>query len=486
MRQDEREFDIGIYINGIRKDTVKSDATKKDLDRFMEICKIVKAEMESIDAEEMKEESALERQRKMLLGLDKEVGYYKNKIREILGKKGLTAEWFPTWYKAIEDGIYNEIYGFAGISEWIQGTTEELANSSSCKIIGENIFFLINGELELQPQKISEERRERLKETLLLTDPMKDRAAPYHELYLSNGSRVTIFNDNGLAKYGQDCLVFRKYHVNVFTFEEQASRHTIPYEAIPFFKYMVRCGFNVVFTGPVRSAKTTLLTTYQSYEKPKLEGLLIESDPEIPLHKIMPNSPIMQLVPSDKNMDIVISTAKRSDAAYLLIGEAREGRVLNIAIEAANMGTKRSKLSFHNTETTDFCYDVAEKITRDCGGDLGAYMIKASKSFHYIINMFSLPTDLSQKRLKGIWEVRYDNDTMEITMRQICKYRIKTDDWEWKFDIGTDKEEIGLEEDPEAIELFKDTLKELEKKQPYQGNHVFIPPYIKVMGIGRK
>ncbi len=486
MHLPEKEFDLSQLIDSVRKGNIKSDGTKRDLDQFMKLCELVKAQMEKNDAEEMKEVSALEIQKRALLGLDKEVGFYKEKIREILSKNSLMSSWYPPWYKSLEDGVYDETYGFAGVTEWIQGATEELANSSSCKIIGENIYFLINGTLVLQQQKISTERRKLLKETLLLTDPTKDRSAPYHELYLTDGTRVTIFNDNGVSKKNRDCIVFRKYFVNNYTLEEQARRHTIPEKAIPLIRSMVHIGFNICIIGPVRCAKSTLLATLQSEEKPELEGLQIETDPELDETKLKPGSPIMELVPSEENMPYVIATAKRSDAAYVLIGEARTGTMLKICVEAANMGTRHSKLTFHSTDAIDAAYDMAEMITRECGGDIASYMIKVAKSFHYIIQMFSLPKDVSKKRMKGIWEMRYDNENLEITMRQICKYNIKSDDWEWKYDLGPDKEEIGYEEDPEALELFMNTLKELEAENSYLGNHVFIPPYIKVMGIGGK
>ena len=286
---------------------------------------------------------------------------------------------------------------------------------------------------------------------------------------------------NGMTKKGQDCIVLRKYTVNVFTFEKQAELHTIPEESIPLFKSLVAIHVNIAFTGPVRCAKTTFLTTYQSYENPRKEGVMIEKDPEIPLHIIMPDAPIMQFVPSEENVDAVISYTKRSDARYVILGEAKDGKYLNLAVEAANMGTLSSKVTFHSSVTKNFVYDVAVKIVRDCGGDLTATMINVAQSFHYVANFFSLPEDESQKRLKGLWEIRFNEETLEITMHQICKYRVLEDDWVWTYDIGEDKKEIGMEENWKAFQDFDRQLQFLAEKYPNKEKHVFKSPYMQVM-----
>lgn len=478
--EQSQDFDVANFIDNRNLQSEDKDIPG-DMESFVTLWEEIKVRLDEIDSLELTEVAALKRKRDAILGEKNEVEYYKGKIKEILNETGQKRAWHPSWYSSIEDAIYNEILGFAGINEWIQGKTEALKNSSSCKIIGERIYFLINGIPMLQPQKISAQRRGQLREALLLPDPTQNRAESYHEVYLNNGIRVAIYNDNGMTKKGQDCIVLRKYTVNVFTFEKQAELHTIPEESIPLFKSMVPMGINIAFTGPVRSAKTTFLTTYQSYENPQKEGLMIEKDPEIPLHEIMPDAPIMQFVPSDKNVDAVIAYAKRSDSQYVILGEAKDGIYLNLAVEAANMGTLSSKLSFHSSVTKDFVYDVAVKIIRDCGGELMATMIKVAKSFHYVANFFSLPGNESQKRLKGLWEVRFNEETLEITMHQICKYDVLKDDWVWAYDIGGDKKELGAEENREAFQEFDKQLKYLSERYPNKENHVFKSPYMQIL-----
>lgn len=475
----EKEFDIGECLEQC-SDVVNSGSQCHDKERFNLICKEVKDLLDNLDADEGNGETALERQRRAIIGEEKAVQFYKSKILDIVREKGYSKIWYPPWYESMEDAIYCETLGFAGITPWIEGRREEYRNSSSCKLIGDRVYYLINGRQQLQPVKISADRRMQLRAALLLPDPQKRRADPYHEVYLNDGTRVTMFGDNGMAKKNQDCIIFRKFFVKTYTFEEQAKRHTIPEYSIELFKNMIRIGFNVVFIGAVRTSKTTFLTTWQSYEDQCLEGVQLEKDPEIPLHEIMPEAPIMQLVPDDEHFETVITQIMRSDADYINIAEAREGRSLYIGVKAANKGTRHQKMTFHSTDPIDFCYDVADEILKIYGGDLASSIIKVAKSFQYLFQFVQL-SDKSKKRLKGIWEVRYDRRTREITMHNICRYRYETDDWVWSYDIGKDKFEIGAEEDMESMKNFDRLLKTLAEKYPDPEEHEYHPAYGKLL-----
>jgi pilus assembly protein CpaF len=239
---------------------------------------------------------------------------------------------------------------------------------------------------------------------------------------------------------------------------------------------MVKIGFNVAFIGPVRSAKTTFLTTWQSYEDESLEGVMVETDPEIPLHTIMPAAPIMQFVPREEDFDGVIKRILRSDADYIIMAEARDGAALHTAVKAANKGTRRVKITFHTGDALDFCYDVADEIYKLHKGDLGSHITKVAKSFQYLFQFIQLP-DKSKKRLKAIWEIRYDPLLRRIRMYRICKYDHASDLWSWANTLGKDKEEFALEEDPGAFLDFRRLLAELSRTSPMREDSEYIPHY---------
>lgn len=481
-----KEFEVFGYMEDRKPmlHNLKGRETKEDI-IFLRTCAIVDQRLKQVEEEESTGQSSLilDRQKKAIQGFQEEVSYYKDKIRDIIQKEGFGNCPYPPWYDSLEDAVYHENLGYAGLSEWIEGRSAKLLVSSSAKVIGERIYFLIDGKMVLQPQKISKERRIQLRRALLLATPEKREGDFYHEVYLQDGTRVTIYNE-GLAKNGQDCIVFRKFFVQNFTFEEQAKRHTIPLESIPLFKSMVRIGYNIACIGAVKTTKTTFLTTWQSYENPVLEGVMVESDPEIPLHVIMPEAVIMQFVPRDEDLPFVVKKIMRSDADYIIMAEARDGIALNTAVKAANKGTKRVKITFHTTDALDFCYDVADEIVMIQGGDLGTQITKVAKSFHYLFQFIQL-ADKSKKRLKAIWEIRYDLNTRQITMHQLCKYNYEKDDWSWAYHLGEDKVAIGYEEDTEALHIFKNELKSLALKFPIEGESTYVPSYDHLIRGGR-
>lgn len=473
-----RKFDLIESLGRKEKHGLNAE---NEQDHFQEICRIVKAELDQMEEMERQDPGViLERQKNAILGHAQETAYYKSKIADIIRKLGHGGEWYPGWYMDLADAIYHETMGYAGLAVWIEARTPELQRSSSAKIIGERVYFMMNGHLVLQPQTFSEERRLQLHNALLLATPEKRRKDTYHEVYLSDGTRVTMYNE-GMAKKGQSSIVFRKFFVNDYTFEKQAELHTIPAEAIPLFSAMVRVGYNVAFIGPVRSAKTTFLTTWQAHEDPSLEGVMVESDPEIPLHQIMPDAPIMQFVPQDDEFPLAIKRIMRSDADYIIMAEARDGVALNTAVQAANKGTRRVKMTFHTTDAMDFCFDVANEIIKVYGGDLGSCITKVAKSFHFIFQFYQLQ-DKSQKRLKAIWEIQYSPSDRTVRMNQICQYNQQYDDWAWSAEMAIDKYEIGKEENAQALADMQLCLKKLADEKPIEGDHIFTPFYSKLIG----
>jgi len=430
--------------------------TESDIElNFLQLCEKVR---EMFDDEWQRETSnlstLLEIQKRAIIGFDKEASFFKDKIQSYLNLTGQTAALYPSWYSTLTEAIYHQNWGMAGMAEWF---TDEFSNSSSAKIIGDRIYFMKDGRMVLMKQRINRERREQFVRALMLRTPEERMDKDFHELYLLDGTRITVYNDN-LTKKDQDSVIFRRYIVPEYSFEEQARRHTIPEEAIPLFRDMVKIGYNTAFVGAVRSAKSTFLSTWQSYEKPELEGVLIETDPEIPLHKIMEKSPIIQIVADNERLANISKNLMRSDADYFILAEARDGVALDMAVRIANKGSRRMKMTFHCSDPLDFCYDVAVEIARQYSVDLNSTMKKVAKSFHYIFHFVQLQ-DKSCKRLKGIYEICPGDVISGVSVKQICKYNYESDSWSFFWHLGEDKREIGHEEDSEAFEHFEKTLR---------------------------
>ncbi len=472
-------FYIDKYIEGKQAHKKRESSANHKSDSlynsFQNICTEIRDffmnDWESIEGRANEaSDKLLEYQKKAIIGYQKEVNFFKGKTNEYIKRNGLQSHWYPAWYKDLISAIFHENWGIAGLANW-----KEMKNSTSAKIIGERIYFLMNGKMVLQEQTISRERFSQLRKALLLRNPEIRLDEKYAEVYMLDGTRITIF-DEGLGK--EPTIVFRKYIVQNFTFEEQASRGTIPYEVIPMLKAKINVGYNINFIGPVRSGKTTFLETWQSYEDPSLEGIMVETDPEISLHKIMPKAPIIQIVADGNKLKNIIKPLMRADGDYLIMAEARDAVALYIALKATTKGTRRVKSTFHSSDATDFVYDAANDIVQEFGGDLWATVIKLAKGYHYLYEFVQIK-DKSRKRLKGIYEIRFNQSQLTVSVHQIMKYNFQTDDWSYKFDVGEDKEEIALQEDYESYKIFRNELKKLAEKKPMKGEHVTVPAYFR-------
>jgi pilus assembly protein CpaF len=420
---------------------------------FEMLCKLINRDfLREWDEQKDNMRATLDIQKNAIIGYKREVSFFKNKIIELLKNYGKPTD-FPDWYESLEDGIYHENWGLAGIAEWF---SDGYKGSSSAKVIGDRIYFMEGGKMRLKRQRISKERREQLVRALLLLTPEERLDKNFHELYMLDGTRVTIFGGS-MVKEGQDVIIFRRYIIPAYTFEEQVGRGTIPGEAVPLFKAMVALGYNVAFTGAVRTAKTTFLSTWQSYEDKSLEGVMVETDPEIPLHKLMPEAPVVQVIADNDRLSSIIKNLLRSDADYMIMAEAREGAALDVAVKLACKGTRRVKITYHTREPLNFPYDVASEIVASQGGDVNFMSRKVASSFDYIFHFIQLK-DKNKKKLKSIHELSYDRNTDKISMKLLCEYDHLSDKWKWRNIISSDKQKAALEEDVTVFEDFANML----------------------------
>lgn len=438
---------------------------EKKYNAFFSVC----AEVQQYMQKKMEEDSEkwLETQKNAILGHPKEVQVYMDHIDEYLTRKNKKSIETPYWYDNLIEGVFHENWGLAGLQEWIKNP-----NSSSCKVIQPRIYFLENGVQQLKPQSLSKNRYERLKKALLLSDTSKRMNDPYQEVYMLDGTRIEIYNNTK-----QGTIIFRKYVIKSFRFENLARLKSIDPLCIPMLEAMVACGFNVNMIGPVRSGKTTFLTTYQSYERPELEGVLLETDPEIPLHDIMPKSPIIQMIADNEELDGILKPLMRSDGDYLIMGEARDGRALRQMLMITKKGTRRVKGTFHTGFAEDFCYDIAQEIVNIYGGDVRSYMIQAAKGFNFLFEFASSSENRGEKKLKGIHEICLDMETLMVSTNQICRYNLETKDWEYNGSLSERTLQLGLEEDENAIVVFQDSLIRLAKEKPMTINPQRISPF---------
>ena len=471
----EKAFSLEEYLSR----TLQSDEEEKSdpMERFRQICGVIEKEFDKEwdETDDLAKNRKLEREKKAIMGFSEETEFYKEKIREILREKKLEKSWYPDWYPSLSEGIFAEVYGLSGLAPWAYDMDEKYKDSSSAKLIGDRLYCLIDGKSRLQPQRIPKRRREQLKRTLLLATPYERLEYGFHEVYLHNGIRITIYSGDR-TKEDQDIMVFRKYILKELTFENLAALGTIPGEAIPLFLKMVEIGFNVLFAGQVRSGKTTFMQVWQSYEDPSLEGLAVATDPETPWHKIMPKAPVMQLVADGQRLSSITKSLLRGDNDYILLEEMRDSAAFRLALDITSTGTRRSKGTIHDNDCINVPYKMASAICGTFGGNMRPLISQVYKNFDYVFELSQVPSDKSKKVLLGIWEYDYDMEEDRVSARRICAYDFENGKWSWN---GSSCEE-KLKKYPEQRELIKEMehmLKKLSEGNLLKGNPKVYPAY---------
>lgn len=439
------EFYIDQYLLNIGNISIEGGLKQE---KFEKVCELVREKLDDewgITDDKYKD-NKLEREKRAIIGYEKETKYYKEKIREIIIRWKITDLWYPPWHIDLYDAIFHEVFGISGLAPWAYDTLDKYKNSSSAKLIGDKLYCLIGGKTELQPQRIGKRRRKQLMRSLLLATPFENTNKGFHEVYLHNGIRITIYSGEK-TKENEEIIVFRKYLIKRMSFENMVELNTIPKEAVEVFRLMIKIGYNVLFAGPVRSGKTTFLQSWQMNEDSNLEGLVIATDPETPWHKLMPDAPIMQLIADGNELEMITKSILRGDNDYVVLEEMRDGLAYNIALEITSSGTKRCKATIHDNDAYNIPLKMASKIKSKYGGNIKDLVGQVFMNFDIVIELIQVPDNRSQKRMIGIKEYYYDVVNDQVYINPICKYDMKSEKWIWNnklYNDGCDRDTIEL------------------------------------------
>ena len=114
----------------------------KTFEDFFALCDTVEEifEKEWKSAQEWEKQEKLEKEKRAIMGYEEDINFYKERIRQVLEKQ-LTKDSIscPPWYQTLEDGIFAELYGLAGLDPWAYDRSLEYKKSSSAKLIGEHL-----------------------------------------------------------------------------------------------------------------------------------------------------------------------------------------------------------------------------------------------------------------------------------------------------------------------------------------------------------
>ncbi len=481
MQRTYPEFFIDRFISGHAK---ASGGTDAGISKFCEVCERVKAYIDTFfrnisESNEMTQFADL--QKKAIIGERDAVKKITAKIVDALTVLNLLAADYPNYYRNLPDAVFSELYGLSILAPWANDYTEEYRKSSSAKIIGDKLYCLINGKSELQPRRISRDRRAQLRHALLLAYPKERADLGHNEVYLNREDgghiRATLLGGDYTPE-SLDVMVFRKYLISdpdELSFEALASKGTFPKECCELFRNLVAIGPNIFFCGEVRSGKSTFLQVWQHYEDPSLEGTTVSSDEETDYAKIT-NGPLVQIIADEQKLEQVEKSLKRLDSNYIILSEVRGAAEYRFFLGITNMGTRRCKCTIHDNNAINFPYKMATEIITCYGGNQEATISQLYSNIDFVFELQEVPSERSKKRLMGIVELRYDPVSDLCSAHRICKYDPKTDSWKWKADIGENIRSLASGY-PGAYEKIRSLLAAFEMKNPLEGETVVFPAY---------
>ncbi len=471
----EEKFNLTEYLS--RSGSSGQEESHRD-QAFQGVLEFVKSKLDAEweHADDEVRGFRLEKETRAMIGYEEEVSFYKEKIRGILMEHRMTACVFPTWFSDLTEAIFAELYGLSGLAPWAYDMLPKYRSSSSAKLIGSRMYCLIDGKSELQPQRIPDDRREKLKRTLLMAAPEERVEYGFHEVYLRNGIRVTIYSGKR-TKAGQDVIVMRKYLMKEnLDFQDLVRLKTIPPGAPELFACMVKLGFNVMFAGEVRSGKTTLLQIWQKCENPLLEGLAVASDPETPWHEIMPEAPLMQLLAEGDELLAMMKSILRGDNDYVLLEEMRDAYAYRMFLDILSTGTRRSKATIHDNDAVSAAYKIASKIREKFGGNLDDLIAQVYQNIDYVFECCQDPENRAHKIVTGIVELSYDVEKDQVSAVKICEYDFSQQNWRWKARISPSILE-KMKSQTKGAEEMRHLLKELEEISAMEQGRVLFPAY---------
>ena len=384
------------------------------------------------------------RERDALIGREYAVKFYLEHIKEIIIENNLENGKWPKHYKNLEQAVFAENWGFAGMNPWIFEDNEKYKSSTSAKIIDARIYCMVGNKLKLQSQKISKENRERIIKTLLwnfedLENSEKNikKKLDVHKIEIGNGIDIVIFPSSINDRVqGQDMMVFKKVSNRALSFSELANLNVIPTEGIAFFESIIEKGENVIFSGSIGSGKSTFLRSWQRCEENDWSGVSLSTSKATPWHKISPKAPIMEIIADKDELEAISKILlKDCNVDYVIAENLNEIEVFKFILELLCAGMKRSKITIHDNNPSKLPYTLARKLHLEYGGDFDEIVEQIFLSFDYIFE-FCRKTEKntnSKERniLNKIYKTYYNDEKKAWELALICEFDREENIWRW-------------------------------------------------------
>ena len=407
-----------------------------------------------------------------IMGDPKAVSFFLKEIEKYLQINPFSGE-IPPVYRSPSEAFFQEWKGFGPAYRWF--TDPRYAESVGMQIIGTRIFVKEKGfyfPFEYQFRNL--DRVQQLIRGLMLNDERVDisESNPEAELKMNDPLwpgrfiRLAIWT-NPRVWDEFPTITCRRQIIEYLTLEDQAGTGSIPHEAIPMLRQLIRTFRNTVIAGPIESGKSTFANTVVgeqiSAAKQNLGVVMIEKHPESIIPYVFPGHRIIPVRAIDSELLDVGIKALRMDANIIYMTEMRNLE-WNFFLWAGAKGFDGICGTFHTVDPEDIPYQAALSVNTERRGPIRAYLIEALRACELVFIMNS--HEDGKKRLERVSEIIYDE--LERTVYSVDLMRWNDDLKRWQYHDGVSLDMIARMEkkNRSAAKAFMEELKRLSSSNP--------------------
>ncbi|MBA2176828.1 Flp pilus assembly complex ATPase component TadA [Halobacillus locisalis] len=452
-------FNLNEYMNENQKVQNETAKTKLQSYSFKEVASMVKEHFhekykdDGFSDDEKQKRQEIEHE--AMLGDSQAETFLMNEINEFVREEQIVDVSYPVFFESLTHAIFHEIYRFGVFYKW-----QTFPNSPSAFIQGKEIWFKVDGEPVKQEEEFeSDDYVDEIIRNLAASNKglKLNVDNPQEEVEMKDGTRVTIIiNPRSLVK----TIVFRRFTVQNFSFEKQASLGTIAREDLQLFKLLSRAQLNTVVAGKVESGKSTLLKTIYGERDPKKVAILIENKPESYLKRDFPERLVHDFYTYGTDINDVMRIALRVDHDYIIVQEVR-GFEAEGAIGGTERGAEGLLMTYHITNPEQTPIQLAQHIVDVYPNRVLKNEIRRIAK-HLDLGMIMKTYKGNQKRVTAIYEICYSFEDDSAWINYLMWYNEKTGKWEYNANISEQLKSRLYEGDEH---IHDGILNHLEKRQ---------------------
>ncbi|MGE8081336.1 ATPase, T2SS/T4P/T4SS family [Peribacillus loiseleuriae] len=465
---EEKPFELAKWVagetNGNSSESIEYDYKKKK--EFKDICKIIKADLDRVIDIEIGEKNTnknnewLDRQHNAITGNEAAIHYFIEEIQKSLRKFNITSEEYPPYHKSLAEAIFHEIWGGSILAKW-----EQYPDSEACAIRGTELWIDIDGTFVQQTEEFEDHAVvNRIKRAFVIRreDSVINRENPELEIQREDGSRISMIQP---PRSEDEYIMLRRFIINKFSLDEQASKGTIPFEDIGIYRALSRTMCNMIIAGRVRSAKSTFMKTLIGERSNKYVGAVLEKHFELGLRKHFPDRLFWELQAKEGDLHTAIPRLLRLEHDYVVVGEIRSLEIEGYLL-STERGERGSLSTYHLTDENR----VVEQLTRHTLDEFptrrfSVEIERVATNIDIIITM-GTDRDRLKKRVVGVTEVIWNPETRTHEIVPILRYSSLKDKYYYDSKISKRLLFLMAKENLEETKILVKMLSEREKTAP--------------------